>query len=68
VSLSPSHCQITVKDFLYLIISLEKSGVTLRDLPLYSGWPFTSVAFHILTFFCIFFFDYFVMNRISCLV
>ena len=39
---------------LVFIVSVEKSGVILIDLPLYGTWPFSLAAFNILSLLCAF--------------
>jgi hypothetical protein len=44
----------SVQDLLSFIVSVEKSGVILISLPLYVTWPFSLIAFHILSLFSAF--------------
>ena len=44
-------CKISVEALLAFSVSVEKSGVILIGLPLYITWPFSLVAFNILSLF-----------------
>jgi hypothetical protein len=39
-------------NLLAFIVSVEKSGVTLIDQPLYVAWPFSLAAFNIISLLC----------------
>jgi hypothetical protein len=44
----------SVQDLLAFRVSIEMSGVILIGLPLYVSWPFSLIAFNILSLFCAF--------------
>ena len=44
----------SVQDLLVFRVSVEKSSVNLIGLPLYVTWPFSLIAFNILSLFCAF--------------